>query len=271
MNPKCSTLMAVALGFLAYGFDARSKLPAQSTVPECTSPAQRLADHSGAGWNNSENSWRLTACDLKSQVDEVNPILRAQRNAYWRPILKGEYDSYKTTTSHAQPIGGSFVREASEFSDADGSVWVMATFESFRVFAIDPDYHFLYTEMSFRINDVIRAPDNLNLSAGMLIDSDIPGGKVKTPEGNAISSEPPISPGSYYPQPGHRYLLRLLPVPKGNFLSVNRQWDLSTGSVQPDDLPGIDRAARDDSAIKGMSEGELINYLQTALPAEPKK
>jgi hypothetical protein len=270
VKPQSLRFISLASIFLSCGLSSGPYLLSQ-TPTQIGDFWQRSPNKGGTEWNTAANSWRLTPFDPKSQIDTVSPSVREQRNSYWKPILDGQYKTFIASASHPRPSEGSVDITRPELSGDAGSIWVIATFEKFRVIAIDPEYHLIYTERDFRLDTVIRAPDSLHLSAGMLITSDLPGGRIKTPQGDTVSSLPPISPRQYDLRRGRKYLLKLLHGDQADLFSVVKQWDLSSGTVQPNDLGEMDRVARGESAIKGMSENDLINYLQSVLPAEPKK
>ena len=265
--------------FLVFGDCARQLVLAQTPdtqsgpASQNTTVLQPLPDHTGTGWNSAHNRWQQTAVDIQSQVDTVDPTERAQRNVTWKWTL-----SLLNTGTPLIMIDDT----RPELDVADNSVWVIATFENYHIYAIDPAYHILYTEINLRVENVIRASPDLHLSVGDLIDVGIPGGKVKSPARNIVSFN--LEPHQYDYQPGHKYLLRLLPAGKssGNplvpdttikqtYFHPYKRWDITSGTVQPDDQVEVSRAARGASVLKGMSISDLINYLQSVLPPEPKK
>jgi hypothetical protein len=278
MNQKHLLLSLFAVLLLVFGDCARQSVLAQTPDTQSGPASQNtkvlrpLPDHAGTGFNNAADRWRLTAVDPQSQIDTVSKVVRAQRNAYWKEPLESAYRLYTgggSTSAVGMVSGGSYNTTAPEFRYVAGAAWVIATFENFHVYAIDPDYHLPYTEINFRVDHVIRAPEDLHLSAGILIDLGLPGGRVKTPHGNINSLH--INPHQYFFQPGHKYLLQLLPVDKQSFFVELKRWDITSGTVQPDDPREVDRSNRGASAINGMSISDLLNYLPSALPTEPIK
>jgi hypothetical protein len=269
-----SSIRRIALtAVVAFAVLSCHSLLSQSTASQDTTPGLAIPNNSEKGWNGAANQWRLKAVDIKSQVDTVSPLIRAQRNNYWKPILEDQYKFYTLSTTRAFGIsgGGSYIVSDPELSYETGSVWIIATFEGFHVFSIDSEYPLLYTEMDLRINTVIRAPDDLHLTAGSLINSDLPGGKIKDVHGRVISSLPPILPTQYHLQPGHKYLLKLLYGQAADIFTMARRWDISSGTVKPIDQREIYMESHNTSTISGMTEKDLINYLLSTLPAEPSK
>jgi hypothetical protein len=222
---------------------------------------QRLPQHSEASFASAANRWQLTAIDPRSQVDTVSPGLRAQRNAYW----KGPLEAARSAPNVSE---GAFMGTDPEFPVEPDAAWVIATFEGFHVFAIDPEYQLIYTEMNFRVEQVFKKSASLSLSGGSLIDADIIGGRIKSPTGEINSLR--VGPHRYFFQVGHKYLLLLSYQPTGGFYWAAKRWDLSSGKVEPDGPLEIERAARGKSSIAGMSIADLVNYLPSVLPDEPR-
>jgi hypothetical protein len=245
------------VGFTLWGFFLWMPL----LFSQSDSSLQPLPKHSENSFAHAANRWQLTVIDPKSQADTVSPALRSQRNAFWKGPL--EYASHFDNFG-----GGTHIETEPEFPDGKNSAWVIATFESFHVYAVDPDDQLLYTEMNFRLEDVVKQSASLSLSAGMLVDADIPGGRVKTTKGDIVSSQ--ITPQQYFLQLGHKYLLHLSHQESGGFFWADKRWDLTSGKVQPDDVLEIHRNAIGKSSIAGMSVAELLNYLPSVLPEDSK-
>jgi hypothetical protein len=149
-----------------------------------------------------------------------------------------------------------------------GRTWVIATFETFHVYAVDHDYELLYTEINFRVENVLKLPEGLSLSDSALVDAGLPGGRVRMPKGEIATSR--VEPKKYEFQPGNRYLLQLLYEPKGDFFIANQRLDLTSGKVEPYTGIALERLANKNSAIVGMTVPELIRYLPSVLPDEPE-
>jgi hypothetical protein len=240
---------------------------------DCTCPPSQPAHHpSEPDFTNAANKWQLSAAKLESQIDTVNPILREQRDAFWKVPLA----TYRDEKKAAEASGGAmFTSPGSwfyspgdpEFSAVKGATWVIATFESFHVYASDRDYELLYTEMNFRVEQIFKQPEGLSLSGGALVDAAIPGGRIESPNGKVFTSR--IEPEQRGLQPGHKYLLQLLYEPQGAFFLANACWDVSSGKVESDSPVEAYRIAHGRFSIVGMSLSDLINYLPKALPDDP--
>jgi hypothetical protein len=164
---------------------------------------------------------------------------------------------------------GPYLAGAPEFPSVKGVAWIIASFVSFHVFAIDPDYRLIYTEMNFRVEQLLRKPPFLPLSNGSVIDADIPGGRIKSPSGRIFALM--VSPRQYFFQPGHKYLMQVVYNEEGDFFWGEKRWDLSSGIVKPDDPGEVYRAQHGNSLIDGMTVPDLIEYLPSVLPDEPEK
>jgi hypothetical protein len=236
--------------------------PSQNEAPSHAT-SQPVALRSEPDFSDAQNKWQLEAADLRSQVDTVNSTLREERDAFWRKPLT----EYREMSKGSFSVVGDYLGDQPEFSSVKGATWVIATFESFHVYAVDHDYELLYTEVNFRVESVLKLPEGLSLSDGALVDAGIPGGRVKTPKGEISTSR--VDPQKYALQPGHQYLLQLLYEPKGEFFVANQRWDLTSGKVEPYTGIALERLANKNSAIVGMTVPELIKYLPSVLPDEP--
>lgn len=255
--------LAIFTFCLVAGSFAARPLWSQDTPSSQCSPSPKIS------FANAHNNWQLTAIDPESQIDTVDPTIRAERNAYWKPPLQQARDWAKGR--YAGPPLGAYSADFPEFPSRKGAVWALADFESFHVIAIDPDRQLIYTEMNFRIEQVFKQPSSLLVSSGSLVDADIPGGCVKLPDGNVSSWQ--VWPQKYSFQLGHKYLVQFVYQMPGDFFWAEKRWDLSSGKVQPDDPMEIYRAAHGKSSIDGMSVPDLFRYLslQYVLPDEPEQ
>jgi hypothetical protein len=147
------------------------------------------------------------------------------------------------------------------------SVWGVATFEAFHVYAIDPKQTQLYTEINLRVSRVIRTPENLPILSGDLLDSMIPGGRAKTAQGKLVACH--LTPATYSLLPDHTYILHMHYLARYKMWEFSQSWDVTTGKVQPIGEVESLRAVRGESKLNGMTVDQAVNYLQSALPDEP--
>jgi hypothetical protein len=226
--------------------------------------AQPPSASSQKRWANAANRWQHTAVDLAKQTDTVTPEVRAQRNAKWQGL--------QGLMLNSSNLVFSFSGDAPELPKDppnEPSIWVIATFEKFHVYAVGPDEKQFYTEMNFRIKTLFREPEGMHLVPGDLVDVNLWGGMAKTHSGKIVRSLN-VNPRTYDFQLGHKYLVNLFPDKDGDFVAAGR-WDLTSGTVQAQGPDEIDRAARGESKLSGMTETELIKYLQTALSTDPQE
>jgi hypothetical protein len=117
-----------------------SDCPCPSSQNESQSHAtsQPAAVRSEPDLGGAQNEWQLEPADLVSQVDTVNPALREERDAFWRKPLNDYRDAAKSAASVFTV--GDYLGNQPEFSAVKGATWVIATFETFHVYAVDYDY-----------------------------------------------------------------------------------------------------------------------------------
>ena len=259
-------LIAFCCASTAWAQDSVCPCPPSQNESKPHATSQPAALHSAPDFSDAQNKWQLDPVDLGSQVDTVNPTLREERDAFWRKPLNDYRDAAKSAASVFTV--GDYLGNQPEFSAVKGATWVIATFETFHVYAVDHDYELLYTEMNFRVENVLKLPEGLSLSDSALVDAGLSGGRVRTPKGEIATSR--VEPKKYEFQPGHRYLLQLLYEPRGEFFVANQRWDLTSGRVEPYTRIALERLANKNSAIVGLTVPELIKYLPSVLPDEPE-
>lgn len=216
-------------------------------------------------FSNSENKWRLMPVDLQLQSDKTAANVRAARNAYWQPILQSEREREVGGRSTAMTGGPPSLNEVTAHPD---SVWVVANFDHYLVEPIDPDLKLLYTEMSFRVNEIIKQPKALFIP-GASFDVDVEGGSIKTPQGDVISWH--IAPHRYFVQPGHLYIMEIRPLEAGQLYFIVKVWDVSSGKVAVDHADEASRAAEGRSKLNGMTTQDAISYLKSVLASDSSK
>ena len=221
-----------------------------------------------ANFDNAANNWQLTAIDVQSQIDTVDPSVRAQRNTYWKRARETDLEG-TGNGSVLNSAPGPYLTDAPEFPSVKGASWVIASFVSFHVFAIDPYYRLIYTEMNFRVDQLLKEPSYLTLSNGSVVDVDFPGGCVKAPSGKTFALV--VSARQYFFQPGHKYLMQVVYNEEGGFFWEGKRWDISSGIVKPDDPGEIYRAQHGNSLIDGMTVPDLRIHLPSLLPDESEK
>lgn len=248
---------------------ALSCRPILSQATETTSTGAPPPDEIAKSLAGSENKWRATVVDPKTQRDTVPPSIRAERNEIWRPILRELRDTESAGIIVSESGGPP---RSSDVSLDPKQIWVVAMFDHFLVLPIDSDYKLFYTEMNFKISQVIRQPHTSSLTPGMTFDVDDEGGRIKTPNGDVETWR--VIPDQYSPQPGHTYLMMIEPQSnsgKGNLYYIAERWDVSTGKAVPDmnSLSCQDNSGH--PVICGQTTQDAIVYLQSVLPIDDPK
>jgi hypothetical protein len=257
MNPKHCRLFIFSLASISLAICATQTLQAQSSTTSQSLSDEQLEQR----FANAHNRWRLTTVDYQSQRDTVAPDIRAVRNEYWKTKLQPYRDIENAHGSWAYSGGTPPVVEL--FLTPE-EAWVIVTFDHFLVVPIDPDFQLLYTEINFRINQVVYQPSSSSLTPGMSIDMDFEGGRIKKPNGDIVSWL--LTPNKYYFQPGHTYLMQIEgPSHPGGVYYCQERWDVSTGIAVPDTEDLVSFALSGTSKISGKTTQEAIAYLQSVL------
>jgi len=244
-------------------------LPCHYLLSQAAGTPQSKPGEIPAWLAGKEYQWRATAVDPKTQIDTVLPSIRMERNAIWQPVLQDYRDMEKGGGILTGTPGPPMI---SDVSLDPWDIWVIATFDHYLVIPIDSDSKLIYTEINFKINQVIRQPHASSLSPGMSFDVDEDGGCIKKANGEIVSWW--VSSSQYSPQPGHTYLMVIRPQNnngKGALYGIGERWDLSTGKAVPD---SDSLSCQDNSGhhvICGETTQEAISYLQSVLPIDSSK
>jgi len=274
MSSKLRGLCVFTLASVSLAVCAMQTLQAQSSEPSRPLPNQQSDQQMEQRFAGAENSWQLTVADLQSQQDYVLPEIRAARNAYWERIL----ETYRSATLHNRSVGQFhplYSVTSPELPELPDSIWVIAKFDHFQVIPITPKDQtsatdlILYTEIGFKIAQVINQPKASSLQAGGFFDVDIEGGRAKTLGGEVLSQR--VFPDKYSVKPGGTYLMQILPALSGNFYVINSDWDVTTGKVVPNRIDDVYRAEKGLSKLNGMPLSAVPAYLNSVLPAESSK
>ena len=225
----------------------------------------RLSAHTDTSFANATNRWQLSATNLSQQTDLVSSVLRAQRNAYWLPALSSIHDMESTPGGSIGSGDGLSVGRSAEVSKAANAIWIVATFSKHQVFATDSSGLLLYTEINLTPQQIIRQPEDSALKPGLDVQVDLPGGRAITANGSLVTLD--VHPQRYSLQPGHTYLLQLHYNTAGAFYSVDKHWDIVSGTVVPDQPEEIRRASAKTSQLSGRPLADAVTYLERTLPA----
>lgn len=228
---------------------------------------QKLTPSERSIWLNAQNRWQLTPVDVTLQSDTVSVDVRASRNNYLKPLLEADREaSDNPPGSITVTMPGPVLGDTPELSAPPHAIWVIAKFESFHVFAADPQYRLIYTEINFRVTQVLRQPSSLSFAAGTVLDYDISGGRIKRPSGSIASFR--VSPERHSYQPGGTYIIQGTYDATTEYFDLYNWWDVSSGKVVPGTLVEVDRAAKGKSKLSGLTTAQAVEYLDSALPME---
>ena len=199
--------------------------------------------------------WRETPVDSNTQIDEVSTSLRDQRNEYWQ--------------THLPPANGHGTRGfpamgAPEVDPRKEVVWITGVFSSYKVFEAGTGYG-TYTEIRFRVTDLIANRTAAHLSAEQLIDVGEPGGSLRMPDGTTKTYNLRFVP--YPPQPEHSYLLELNYNKSGDFFLINKMWDISSGYALPAGVIEAGHYIDGDAVVGGLSSAEAVAKVRATMQA----
>lgn len=220
----------------------------------------------GSRFFSAENRWRLQAVDLQSQIDTVSPEIRAKRNTYLKKPLEAAVEFWTPAPgSGGVAVGGrAIVGPFTELPQMPNLIWAIAKFESFHVFTADaPTNRLIYTELNFRVVQVIEEPATVAISLGDLLDNEITGGRIKNADGTVSSLA--VEPERHSEQPGHTYLFAVNHDATTGYIDIQRVWDVTSGKLVPLDLISSAVAARGASKLSGHTITEAVEYLKATL------
>jgi hypothetical protein len=218
----------------------------------------------------ASRAWRLAPVDSSTQHDTVDSTTRAARNAYWERVfppiasqIPMGYTSGGVVTRGPKPQE-EFTSEALRYP------WVIATFESYRVYPI-PHADETYTEINLRIDHVFNSGlgTQSELRPNMLIDVAIRGGVLRSATGKTITFLPDDQKIEL--QPSHKYLLQVVPCAavtscgNADFYFLGRKWDITDGTVRPVETREVRMWRDGKSLISGTDAASLIPRFEQIL------
>lgn len=212
---------------------------------------------------NAANSWRFVGVDPTKQTDTVDPEIRQARTAFWAKTL-AEFAEIPGRL-HGEMSGRAYLLSEPEFHKIPGELWVTGTFISYKVFPL-PSIHLAYTEIQFLVQSVISANPPSGLAPSKVITLGLPGGTIL--EGGMPTSHF-ISPEQYSLKPGHSYLLQMFFHPILDFYSAGsgRSWDITSGTVEPNDSGEVERGKLGTSQIDGTPSSQIVQRMKAILAA----
>jgi len=230
-------------------------------------PQSKITSESSE-WLSAENRWQLTPIETSSQSDTATPELRAKRNTYLEPHLEVTREWREPTDLPPGVFSmwspGAVVGDVPELPALAHAIWIIARFESFHTFAVDPQDRLIYTEINFHITQVLRQPPSLSLAIGSVLDYETPGGRIKKPDGSIASF--PIAPSRHSYKPGGTYLMVGTYDSANEYFNLDNWWGVSSGKVVPGTLIEIDRTLKGNSKLSRLTTAQAVQYLDSVLP-----
>jgi len=210
-------------------------LVAQEIAPICAPRSPGL----------SFNCWRDKA-KASPQTDSVSVGVRASRDA--------AAEKYGTLV-HLDGSG-----EKDPFPTGRSDLVAVVTFSDFGV-RLTPSGRSAYTEMSFKVSDVVRQ-SRVGIKNGDVITSILPGGAVQVAGGKTVRYFP--DGGDDLPlHPGGRFLVFLRYRPQTDTFDFVKHWGLSGGRLVITDLVEMEKAAQGQSSIRpGTREVDVVEEIR---------
>ena len=207
----------------------------------------------------SPPNWRDIPVRPHAHPDSANPAERHARNDYWTK-------RFPTPGSSSYiPQGALYDPRQPEIRDVPGSFWAIGTFVGYDVYEVPNDG--AYTEIHFRLDQIIGPKANNTPQAGTTVDVALRGGTVLTPSGEVRKVSSGVLRSSDAPQPRGSYLLQLVLQPDEGFYLPVDYWEITDGKVFA--VTPLNRAIvrHGHSHIEGLSVADAVTYLQNALSA----
>lgn len=209
---------------------------------------------------NAANHWRFVPVDPAKQTDTVDYEVRKARTAFWENLI----NSMEVPCSvSGMPGLGAYLMSAPEFPKAQGELWATGKFLNYKVFPL-PSICSAYTEIEFLVGSVISPNPPAGLAAGKVIAINMLGGTLLEC-GQPVSYL--LSPRPYSLKPGHSYLIQTYFHSTGDFYSDPRSWDISNGTVEPNDPGEAAREKMGTSQIDGTPASQIVSRMKAILVA----
>ncbi len=217
-------------------------------------------------FRGAANRWMLRPVDIATQQDTATPAERAMRDLHWDRATGQDKPLSEEQTSYLLNFDGAQMRNPPEFPTIRNGVWVVGKFESYHTF-LSASHRCVYTEINVRAEHVFGHDGAPGLKEGALIDIGQGGGSVIAPWGATVTYN--LRPRRFALQPGHRYLLLLQYRADGNYYLEAKRWELTRGTVEPDEEVEVDRVRRGKSELNGLTIPEMLQLLDRKFAAKP--
>ena len=206
------------------------------------------------------NAWMKTPT-REDATDDVNPSIRDRRNLFFDEGIGAASPLTADSAPFFHRSAGASMHGNEEIPRVASRAVLIGTFATFRS-RIARSRRAIYTEVIVPVNYVFESSEHL-VGPGSTITLALPGGSVETTDGEIICYL--VDPEEYFIQPNRTYLFVLSYNPSGDFYSLAKDWDLTTGVVKPNSRGEQVRADRGQSSLVGLSREKLIPFLQIGL------
>jgi hypothetical protein len=225
-------------------------------------------DQTSIGPAPAANAWMKVASPVSAALN-LEPILRFDRDSI--------FDSAIGSPAPLTPAnaGSSHMSQVSYYGDlpeipalTDSSLVIVGRFVGFQSI-LSSSHRSVYTEIDVAVQQVIGGLMQRSLGPGNHLTILIPGGTVDLGGGAIVSY---LTDGQDYSlQPNHSYLLILKHQPKGDFFTVEREWDITGGVARPNSPYEAERLAKGKSRVSGLLVPDAIAEVRKAIPAGGSK
>ncbi len=211
-------------------------------------------------------------------TDPVERALRATRNRLFNSPVEipfGQFEPIKRPRLDAmppRPPNGVVVDRAPappntrpedyQLQVADSDTIILGSVTKVQPY-FSEDGTSLYTEYTLSVEQVFKDSANLALKAGAAVAIFRMGGALRLASGRVVRLD--VHGLGYAPDEGHRYVCFLHYDARGYWLSIVKLWEIRDSGAAPLDPfdQGLANAGR--SQYTGMSEGDFLNAVRTAV------
>lgn len=205
-------------------------------------------------------NWRRVPYAIGQSADTVSPNVRKERDDYWVRLIPPP-NSDAPAFIDEDYIDGSTIPGTENYEPYNPKrFWVVGVFTGYSVYEAAPGL--LYTEIHLRIDRIVGTHPKPNAPAvGSVVDVDIAGGCIKTPNGEVKDFW--SSSYEYKMRPGHRYLVEICLAAAGGFYDdAYPLADLTSGKAQPVRRLAVGAASMGQWKYLDLSEDAAIRLVE---------
>jgi hypothetical protein len=223
-------------------------------------PSISVYSQSRMATQQAPNYW-MKSPTPQNQWDSVDSSSRSARDEFWDQTAAA---SRQPLTPESAPLSaaeaeGPSTSNTPELPSFAGRSILTGSFASFRS-RLSRSGRIVYTEITFRVYEVIEAPDTSDLRPGSDITVCFPGGSVLTSSGKVISYL--SQPRKHFLQPSRSYLLVLRFHSEGAFYTLGKDWDITDGKLRPNTEHDELLAETGKSFLSGATTADAIQRIR---------